>query len=245
MPEKFLNITVPEEVLIVRNSGARARPALANLVALDDLVSVENVLVVGHTDCGARNFNDGEIRARLMKRAPEYKEEIERMQFGKILGDVEHSVKDDVEFLKGSPLLREELKQNIQGYRLILVLLGESQVMAGGALVTPVKGENLVLQGVRRDATAPPPQHLETASKGFKSMEDVGTSASKILEWTWDKPTTRIDHPVFPGFERNIQIYASSNSESTEAIADLRKLVDSTRQAGLRCLYDGQQLQLR
>lgn len=32
------------------------------------------------------------------------------------LNSVEHSVKDDVEFLKGSPLLREELKQNIQGF---------------------------------------------------------------------------------------------------------------------------------
>ncbi|GAM39392.1 hypothetical protein TCE0_034f10904 [Talaromyces pinophilus] len=116
MPEKFLNITVPEEVLIVRNSGARARPALANLVALDDMLNVENVLVIGHTDCGARNFNEGAIRARLMKRAPEYKDEIERMQFGKILGDIEHSVRDDVEFLKGSPLLREELKKNIQGF---------------------------------------------------------------------------------------------------------------------------------
>lgn len=29
---------------------------------------------------------------------------------------VEHSVRDDVEFLKGSPLLREELKKNIQGF---------------------------------------------------------------------------------------------------------------------------------
>lgn len=60
---------------------------MANLVALDDLVCVENVLVIGHTDCGARNFSDGEIRARLMKRAPEYKDEIEEMQFGTILGE--------------------------------------------------------------------------------------------------------------------------------------------------------------
>jgi carbonic anhydrase len=49
--------------------------------------SVENVLVIGHTDCGARNFNEGAIKARLMGRAPEYKDEIEGMQFGKILGE--------------------------------------------------------------------------------------------------------------------------------------------------------------
>ena len=29
---------------------------------------------------------------------------------------VEHSVRDDVKFLKGSPLLREQLKKNIHGF---------------------------------------------------------------------------------------------------------------------------------
>jgi carbonic anhydrase len=32
------------------------------------------------------------------------------------LNSVEHSVRDDVEFLRGSPLLREELKKNIHGF---------------------------------------------------------------------------------------------------------------------------------
>jgi carbonic anhydrase len=55
-------------------------------VALDNLVGIETVLVIGHTDCGARNFSEDKIRAQLHKQAPGYEDEIEGMQFGKIHG---------------------------------------------------------------------------------------------------------------------------------------------------------------
>ncbi|KAL2784486.1 carbonic anhydrase [Aspergillus keveii] len=120
-PEKFLGIENPHEFLISRNSGARARPALANLLALDDLVGLETVLVIGHTDCGAHNFDEDAIKERLSERASkapapsDSRREIEALEFGKIEGSIEQSVQGDVNFLKESPLVRGELKGSIFG----------------------------------------------------------------------------------------------------------------------------------
>jgi carbonic anhydrase len=80
------------EFLIARNSGGRARPALANLLALDDLVGLETVLVIGHTDCGAHNFDKDAIKDRLRERASkapapsDSRRDIDRLDFGKIKG---------------------------------------------------------------------------------------------------------------------------------------------------------------
>jgi carbonic anhydrase len=81
------------EFLISRNSGARARPALANLLALDELVGLDTVLVIGHTDCGAHNFDEDAIREKLRERvlkeegAPRvYEGVVEGLEFGKIEG---------------------------------------------------------------------------------------------------------------------------------------------------------------
>ncbi|KAL3482681.1 carbonic anhydrase [Aspergillus germanicus] len=120
-PERFLDFEHPHEFLISRNSGARARPALANLLALDDLVGLETVLVIGHTDCGAHNFNEDAIKERLRGRASnvptpsDSSRDIEALEFGKIEGSIEQSVQGDVRFLKESPLVREGLKGSIFG----------------------------------------------------------------------------------------------------------------------------------
>ncbi|RAO74374.1 uncharacterized protein BHQ10_010386 [Talaromyces amestolkiae] len=99
--------------------------------------------------------------------------------------------------------------------------------MEEGAVTTPLTGENLVPQGVRRDATAPQQNttHQHHQEKGFAKMEDVNATAS-ILQWIEKAPNTHINHPTFVNTIRNIQIYASSHGESTEAITDLRKLVE-------------------
>ncbi|KAL2845928.1 hypothetical protein BJY01DRAFT_213777 [Aspergillus pseudoustus] len=97
-PAKFLDIDTPREYLISRNSGARARPSLPNLLALDDLVTIETVLVIGHTDCGARSFDEDAIRRVLRERAGnagsagdgenvDIDIDIERLEFGRIHGE--------------------------------------------------------------------------------------------------------------------------------------------------------------
>ncbi|KAJ0413468.1 carbonic anhydrase [Aspergillus carlsbadensis] len=120
-PEKFLDIQKPHDFLISRNSGARTRPALANLLALDELVGLETVLVIGHTDCGAHNFDEDTIKERLRERAlkssapSDSARDIEELDFGKIHGSIEQSVQGDVNFLITSPLVREELKGSVFG----------------------------------------------------------------------------------------------------------------------------------
>ncbi|KAL2814131.1 carbonic anhydrase [Aspergillus granulosus] len=114
-PDKFLDIQTPHEFLIHRNSGGRAKPALPNLLALDDLVTIETVLVIGHTDCGARTFDEEMIRATLKQRASGYEDVVASLEFGRIAGSVEDSVKEDVKFIKESPLVRDGLKDSIFG----------------------------------------------------------------------------------------------------------------------------------
>ncbi|MCJ1403060.1 hypothetical protein MMC11_006283 [Xylographa trunciseda] len=55
------------------------------------------------------------MKKQVRERVPGHDEELEAMHFGEIEGgDVERSVREDVEFLRTSPFMKKELK--IQGY---------------------------------------------------------------------------------------------------------------------------------
>jgi carbonic anhydrase len=70
--------------LVARNPGGHVQAALPNLLALDALLGVENILVIGHTDCGARNFDEENLAAQKTERAPGYEAEVRGMSFGKV-----------------------------------------------------------------------------------------------------------------------------------------------------------------
>jgi carbonic anhydrase len=105
------------EAIIFRNTGGQIKPLLNDFLAIDHLIQFERVLIVHHTDCGTLQFTSDEVRAGLMARDPSAAAAAE-INSGHFCGisDIEASVVDDVKILKGSALVREELKDSIQGF---------------------------------------------------------------------------------------------------------------------------------
>lgn len=69
---------------MIRNAGGRASDAVRSLLTLDAIAGLKTIAVVHHTDCGTTLVPDEEVREMLRKRAPDRKEEIEKMTFGEI-----------------------------------------------------------------------------------------------------------------------------------------------------------------
>jgi carbonic anhydrase len=115
IPENFLHLNTGE-VLVFRKVGGHAMNTINDIVALDALVTVSDIVVVEHTDCGTTMFKDQGIRDVLKDRAPEHEKEIDEMVFEERKGTIEESVKRSLDYLKASPYLRDELKARIHGF---------------------------------------------------------------------------------------------------------------------------------
>ena len=86
---------------VIRNAGGRAHDALRSLVISQQLLGTREVAVIHHTDCGMLTFRNEELRARLREVQGVDATHIDFLPFS----DVEQSVRDDVAFLRGSPLI--------------------------------------------------------------------------------------------------------------------------------------------
>ncbi|KAF2489009.1 carbonic anhydrase [Lophium mytilinum] len=114
-PEDFLHLNLGE-VIIFRNPGGSTASALPGLLAIDNLVTLEDIIVVKHTDCGATIFRDDTIRETIKQRVPDHATEVDAMSFGNITTSLEDSVRENLSFLKGSALIRKELADRCVGF---------------------------------------------------------------------------------------------------------------------------------
>lgn len=87
IPENFLKLDTWDAV-VLRIAGSNVKTALPSIIAIDDLVGLQEIMVINHTDCGAQAFRDDSIRAALKERAPEMATKAESMEFGQITGYV-------------------------------------------------------------------------------------------------------------------------------------------------------------
>ncbi|KAF4637924.1 hypothetical protein G7Y89_g147 [Cudoniella acicularis] len=113
-PEYFLNLQSGDGVLVMRNICGHVNPALNDILALDSFLTIKDILIIHHTDCGASHFTDAGIREDLKKRLPGHAE-LDTMGFGAI-NDLEQSVKDELKILRASPLVRRELAERAAGF---------------------------------------------------------------------------------------------------------------------------------
>ncbi len=94
---------------VIRNAGGLARDALRSVVISQRLLGTREVVVIHHPDCGMLTFRNEDIRrqvtAELGADAGKAAESIDFLPFP----DVEQSVRDDVEFLRNSPLIPEDI----------------------------------------------------------------------------------------------------------------------------------------
>ncbi|EKJ73150.1 hypothetical protein NXS19_006050 [Fusarium pseudograminearum] len=94
---------------VIRNAGGRAADALRSIIISQQLLGTREVVIVHHTDCGMLTFSDLDLKAKVRK---DLDQDVDHMAFMPF-GDLEQSVRDDVKFLKKSPLV---LDVPITGY---------------------------------------------------------------------------------------------------------------------------------
>jgi carbonic anhydrase len=93
-PAKFLGLAEGDAHVIRNAGGIVTDDALRSLVISHNLLGTEEVLVVGHTDCGMLTFRDDEVQERLGT-------DIELHAFP----DLEARVRESVRLVRESPLL--------------------------------------------------------------------------------------------------------------------------------------------
>ncbi len=99
-PAKFLGLS-DGDANVLRNAGGRVHPdVIRSLVISYELLGTRDVLVVHHTDCGMLGLSNEDVRTRLRARGVDATH-VDFLPFD----DLDQSVRDDVDALRGSPLI--------------------------------------------------------------------------------------------------------------------------------------------
>ncbi|WWD00973.1 hypothetical protein V866_007911 [Kwoniella sp. B9012] len=96
---------------IIRNAGASAKDALRSIVISQQLLGTREILLIKHTDCGMLTFENKDAYALVEKSlGTQAVEELKSKNLDFLpFPLLEPAVQDDVEFLKGSPLIPEDV----------------------------------------------------------------------------------------------------------------------------------------
>jgi carbonic anhydrase len=95
---------------VIRNAGGRTPEALRSLVISQRLLGTEAVMVVQHTDCGMLTFTNDDLYAKVNEDLGADANDIDFLPFS----DLDENVRADVEFLKRSPLIPDDIE--IRGF---------------------------------------------------------------------------------------------------------------------------------
>jgi carbonic anhydrase len=109
LPSRFLGLE-EGDAHVVRNAGGRAQDALRSIVISQRLLGTEEVLVIHHTGCGMLTFQNPDLHAKVKEDLGADASDIDFLPFS----DLEQSVRDDVKFLKDSPLVPDDV--SIRGF---------------------------------------------------------------------------------------------------------------------------------
>jgi len=87
---------------VIRNAGGRAADALRSLVISEELLGTTSIVVIHHTECGMLTFSNADIHAKIQQDLhTDAADTIDFLPFQ----NLEQSVRDDVAFLRESPLI--------------------------------------------------------------------------------------------------------------------------------------------
>jgi carbonic anhydrase len=95
---------------VIRNAGGRAADALRSLVISEQLLGTKTIAIIHHTDCGMLTFTNADIHQKIKQDLHADADHIAFLPFS----DLEQSVRDDIAFLKASPLIPESIE--IKGF---------------------------------------------------------------------------------------------------------------------------------
>jgi carbonic anhydrase len=117
-PERIFNLDY-REAIVFRNVAGHPQAAFKGLLAVDQFIKLKEVMVLHHTDCGARDWTDEDVRNDIRQRNAATEEEISSLgSFGAISSNEteEQSVRHDVKWLKAQKMLRKELAERTRGF---------------------------------------------------------------------------------------------------------------------------------
>lgn len=104
-PEKFLGLDIGD-AHVIRNAGGRASDdAIRSLVISQRLLGTNEVVVIHHTDCGMLTFENEDLTAKIKEDLGVDTTGHDFLPFS----DLEQSVRDDVETLRNSELIPEDI----------------------------------------------------------------------------------------------------------------------------------------
>jgi carbonic anhydrase len=104
-PEKFLGLEVGD-AHVIRNAGGRAsEDALRSLVISQRLLGTNEIVVIHHTDCGMTTFTNEQLAGKIQQDLGVDVTGRDFLPFS----DLEKSVRDDVAFLRESPLIPQNI----------------------------------------------------------------------------------------------------------------------------------------
>ncbi len=105
LPHRFLGLE-EGDAHVISNAGGRASDdALRSLILSYKLLGTREFLVIHHTDCGALTFDNRQIRERLQRDTGADASAIDFLPFS----DLEQSVREDVQTIRDSPLVPDEI----------------------------------------------------------------------------------------------------------------------------------------
>ena len=104
-PEKFLALE-EGDAHVIRNAGGRASDdALRSLIISYKLLGTREFVVIHHTDCGMLTFSNDQIREMLKNDTGADASAIDFLPFS----DLEASVREDVQTIRSSPLIPDDI----------------------------------------------------------------------------------------------------------------------------------------
>ena len=122
IPERIFGLDFGDAI-VVRVAGGNLAPALGTMLAIDSLSGFTDVVMMRHTDCGTGLWTDERIRESIEGRTAvdhaalvgRRGEKLSEVPFCESVGDMEALLREDVGWLKNSPVVREGMKERIVG----------------------------------------------------------------------------------------------------------------------------------
>ena len=104
-PEQFLGLRLGD-AHVIRNAGGRvSEDAIRSLVISERLLGTEEVVVVHHTDCGMLTFRNEDLTAKIKEDLGVDASGHDFLPFS----DLEESVREDVEKIRASALIPDDI----------------------------------------------------------------------------------------------------------------------------------------
>ncbi|KEI42599.1 uncharacterized protein L969DRAFT_84475 [Mixia osmundae IAM 14324] len=89
------------DAIVIRNAGGRVAEEMRSLIMTQQLLGVREIVVIHHTDCGVTKFTNDVVHSRVHEALHQDISDMDFMTFS----DIDASIKDDVSFLRKSPLV--------------------------------------------------------------------------------------------------------------------------------------------